>query len=195
MQFDDLQKIWDAQRNETLYAINEQALHKRIKSKKQRIERSHRIDTIGLILISIVVSAILLFIKSNSIFNVGATIMLIGIAVYVFVRDRARRQSLKKFDKNILGDLDHSIKNLRAQIRFSKTFWLWYVIPLGIPKLVELLYGEVKYWSVFVLLCGFTLAILLTNWGARVKYQPQLDKLIKLRDNFINGESKSSENQ
>ena len=37
MEFDELKKIWDSQNNEVLYAINEKALHDRIRTKKGRL--------------------------------------------------------------------------------------------------------------------------------------------------------------
>jgi len=192
MQFDDIQKIWDAQRNETLYAINEEALHRRIKSKKRKIERIHRINTIGLILISIIVSSVLLIIKANDIYNAGSAIMLMAIAVYVFLRDRKRKKALKQYKKTMLGDIDHTIKNLKDQIRFAQTFWLWYIIPLGIPKLLELLSGNINYWSITVLLAGFALSILIVTWEVNARFKPQLRRLLKLRENFVNGESISN---
>ena len=36
MEFDELKQVWDSQNNELLYAINEQALHNRILSKKKQ---------------------------------------------------------------------------------------------------------------------------------------------------------------
>ena len=36
MEFEDLQKIWDTQNNKPMYVINEEALHRRILSKKNK---------------------------------------------------------------------------------------------------------------------------------------------------------------
>jgi hypothetical protein len=39
MEFEEMQKIWDSQNNETLYAINEKSLHNSIKQKGRNINK------------------------------------------------------------------------------------------------------------------------------------------------------------
>ena len=38
-EFEDIQKIWDSQKQETLYAIDESSLHHRIRRKEQQSNR------------------------------------------------------------------------------------------------------------------------------------------------------------
>ena len=55
MEFDEIKKIWDEQNNQTMYAINEDTLHRRVTSKAKAIGRSADRMEIGIIAITIFV--------------------------------------------------------------------------------------------------------------------------------------------
>jgi Flp pilus assembly protein TadB len=184
MEFDHLQKIWDAQSNQTVYAIDESTLHRRVLVHKRKSERIHRINTYGLVAISVVCSAILLGIKVADVFNIVSSIVLMVIAVYVLIRDHRRKKALQVFDRTMAGELDFAIENIRYQIRFGQTFWLWYVIPLALPKLAEMLSGKINYPSIAVMVVALIASVLVVRWEVNSKYKPKLRQLESLKSSL-----------
>ena len=53
MEFDDMKKIWDSQNNETIYGINEKALHNRIQAKKRKANRITNVSELLLIVTNV----------------------------------------------------------------------------------------------------------------------------------------------
>ena len=52
MEFDELKQVWDSQNNELLYAINEQALHNRILSKKKQAYHITNVSELLMIIVN-----------------------------------------------------------------------------------------------------------------------------------------------
>ncbi|MEL7005828.1 MAG: hypothetical protein AAFN93_24330, partial [Bacteroidota bacterium] len=140
MEFEEMRKIWDTQNNRPLYAINEEALHRSIKSKKNKASRVSNINEIALVAIA-VITAIPLLIKNISTDNLYAfppVIVLLLTGVYVLVGRVKRKKMEKTFDQNIIGDLDQAIANMNFEISRAKTFIWWYILPLLVPSFLNM---------------------------------------------------------
>ena len=53
MEFDEIKKIWDSQNKEYMYAINEQALHNRILTKKNKATRTTDVSELLLMITNV----------------------------------------------------------------------------------------------------------------------------------------------
>ena len=78
MEFEEMKKIWDTQNNEPMYAINEAALHQRIRAKRNRAKWNADFTEVGLVVIAIAVSGFL-FIKNRGGDNLYAFLPAIAI--------------------------------------------------------------------------------------------------------------------
>ena len=165
MEFEELQKIWDTQNNEPLYAINEKALHNRILSKKK--QGLHITNTSELL--SIIVNAgagcfifgVNFFKHSGNIFMYLLSAWMIVCALYLLVSRLHRIKANQKFDRSISGDLNHAISVATYQVRLSQMM-RWNLLPVG-TLIVLGVWGSGKFW----LAVGMVVLFLLTHYASR----------------------------
>ena len=165
MEFEELQKIWDTQNNEPLYAINEKTLHNRILSKKK--QGLHITNTSELL--SIIVNAgagcfifgVNFFKYSGNIFMYLLSAWMIVCALYLLVSRLHRIKANQKFDRSISGDLNHAISVATYQVRLSQMM-RWNLLPVG-TLIVLGVWGSGKFW----LAVGMVVLFLLTHYASR----------------------------
>lgn len=177
-----MKKIWDTQNNEVMYAINEDALHRRIRSRSRRANRITNMNDIGLMVIAICTGLILLLIGEQSLYDYLSAVALLMIALYILA-GRIRRQKLEnQFDRTILGDLEQAINSTGYEIRRAQTFFWWYLLPLGIPTLLNMEQAGVPAWKWLIVPLAFVLSYLLVRWELRRKHLPRKRELQTLRE-------------
>ena len=183
MEFDELQKIWDTQNNKPMYVINEEALHRRIRSKKHKASYASNITELGLVLIAVVTSCYL-FLKhagSGDFFAILPGVALLLTAVYVILSRFRRKQYERQFDQSMLGDLDHAISNVEFEVRRSKTFIWWYIIPIAIPVFLNMYLKEVSLWKWALIIGCFILSYVVVQFGLNRAQLPRKRSLQALR--------------
>lgn len=183
MEFDELKKIWDTQNNKPMYVINEEALHRRIRSKKHKASYASNITEWGLVLIAVVTS-FYLFMKhagSGDFFAILPGVALLLTAVYVILSRFRRKQYERQFDQSMLGDLDHAISNVDFEVRRSKTFIWWYIIPIAIPVFLNMYLKEVSLWKWALIIGCFILSYVVVQFGLNRAQLPRKRSLQALR--------------
>jgi len=131
MELEEMKKIWSEQDNEPMYVINESALRNSITRKKNK---SIRITNISELLCIVVYIGVGLFLITAEMFVLSAWMIIVGLACLV---GRVRRRvGERKFDRSMLGDLEHAVSVANYQVRFSGLM-RWNIIPVG----VLILYG------------------------------------------------------
>ena len=183
MEFDELQKIWDTQNNKPMYVINEEALHRRIRSKKHKASFSSNLTEWGLVLIAVVTS-IYLFMKhagSGDFFAILPGVALLLTAVYVVLSRFRRKRYERQFDQTMLGDLDHAISNVDFEVRRSRTFIWWYIIPIAIPVFLNMYLKDVSLWKWALIIGCFVLSYLVVQFGLNRAQLPRKRSLQALR--------------
>jgi hypothetical protein len=134
MEFEDMKKIWDAQNNQPLYVIDEQALHNRIKSKMNGILRIASMSELSTMIFYLVACGILITLNNlppnANIFMYIEAAWMFGIVVYIMIGRIRRIRASRQFDRTILGDLDHAIALSVYKMRLSRII-LWNLVPMG----------------------------------------------------------------
>jgi len=184
MEFDDIQKIWDEQNNKTMYAINEEALHKRIKSNKKKASFASNLNEIGLVAIAVITSGYL-FLKHADDWNIYAIFPGVAIlltALYVIMARFNRKQREKQFDQTMLGDLDQAIANVEFEIKRAKTFLWWYMIPVAIPVFLNMYMKESSLLKWALVIGLFILSYVVVQFGLNIGQLPKKRALQKLRN-------------
>ncbi|WP_420318314.1 hypothetical protein [Ekhidna sp.] len=187
MEFEEMQKIWSEQKGETMYAINESALHKRIGKKKDAA--SKRINMVE-ILISIIngVVAIILFIDalgdSHNWDFMGAGIMAATVIYIQYFRWK-RIASENKFDRSMIGELDHAISNTNHIVRFSYLMIVGYLAPMSVYLFAKMISqgASLEKWLLIVGL--YLLSFLLIYWERKTCHIPRQRNLIALKRKLI----------
>ncbi len=168
MEFDEMKKIWDAQNNQSLYTIDEKALHNRIQSKMTKIRRFTTVSDWLLILIYLGTGFVLF--RQHPI-NTGVNIFIyleiawmLATVVYLVINHIRRIKAGRRFDRTIHGDLDHAISLANYQLRLSQ-FVGWNLLPMGaIMILSGWEAGKLLKVSIVILL-SYTLAFYVVRKG------------------------------
>jgi hypothetical protein len=191
MEFEQIKKIWDMQNNETLYAINETALHNRILSKKRTA--SH-ISNVSELLILTVSMGTCLFTLGTVVIFPGAGIFMYLLAgwtflttVYVLAIRNRRKKSANRFDRSMLGDLDHAISNASYQVRLSGIM-LWNNLPIGVLVLFGFWEkGKLSIWIAVLMLVFFAFTYYAGGWEHNI-YKKKKRNLEALQGKLKNEE-------
>ncbi len=132
MEFDEMKKIWDAQNNQPLYTIDEEALRGRIQRKKNNF----LVNIVEwLLIISYLACSLLVGVNSftprANIFVSLVAAWMFAIVVYLAVIRIRRIKGGRRFDRSIHGDLDHAIYLISYQMRIARVL-NWNLLPVGV---------------------------------------------------------------
>ena len=171
MEFDELQKIWDAQSNQPLYAINEKALHNRVQSKMNRARLAANVSEILLMIINLGTGSFIFRInflkKPANIFLYVLAAWMFGTFVYILVSRVRRIKGDRRFDRSIRGDLQYAISLAAYQVRLSQLM-RWNNLVLFAFILLSAVEGGKLFWTSVVVLISFTLAWFVGKWEDRI---------------------------
>ncbi|XWW45662.1 hypothetical protein JYG30_23580 [Fibrella sp. USSR17] len=167
MEFDELQKIWDAQTNQPLWAINETALHHRIQAKKNQAFHITRISELLSIIVNAVAGSVVLAVNLTktpaNLAMYGMAAWMFATALYVLVGRIRRLNGQKTFDRTILGELTHAISMATYQVRLSRLL-RWNMLPIVGLSLLGVWQGGKSTWLLFGLIAFFVLAYMASGW-------------------------------
>ena len=167
MEFEELRKIWDAQNNQPLYAINEKAMYNLILSKKKQAHHITNISELLLIFVNlgagIMILALNLFRQSVNISLYVLSAWMLVTALYTLVRRIQRIKGDQQFDRSISGDLSHAISMASYQIHISQIM-RWNIVPIAALTLLGLWEGGKPIWIVVIVLLFFVLTFYAGGW-------------------------------
>lgn len=189
MEFEEIKKIWDKQNREPLYAIDENALHNRIRSKRIGANRLNNLNDFGLIFVAVVTAVILLIIRGETMSDFIISGVLLLIAGYVFISRVGRIKKDQKFDRSMLGELNHALSCIDYEIHRASTFIWWFLIPIAIPITINFMVTGASYLQWLIVAVGYLLAISITQWEMRVRLNPKRRNLETLRLKILNEHS------
>jgi hypothetical protein len=188
MDFEQMQIVWDEQKQQRLYALDLDALHESVRRRGRRIARGVEMMEIGMILISIVLVGIF---AAKSRFELTyrsfTAAVLVAVAAYLIGGRLRRRARERKFEPNLLGDLDLAIAQLDYHIRRIRTFPLWFCVPMFVTVLAGFVskYDGKPTWIWLLVLASFPLAIYVTRLELRC-FLPRKRELEALRAKLKN---------
>ena len=187
MEFEEMQVIWDSQREQKMYAIDVDAMHRKIKRKARKIERSMNLNEIGMMLLCIFVSLESLrepVLEQTDYHNIFGSVVMLCVAGWMLVKRLARLKMRMQFDSTLTGDLDRAIAESKAQLLLYRTFHLWFLLPAASIILVSIIAKSENQNPVVIIgLCfAIALAIVPVHLGIRCSQVPEQRDLQALRD-------------
>lgn len=191
MEFDDMKKIWDEQRQQSMYAIDEEALSKKVIKKKHKasfIANRTEILMIGALLISsAMVWGATIYTQELQLLPLGISGFMVIMAILLY-RKRVKRLSWQNtFDQTILGDLDEAIANAQYQLNVSKWSRNLFFVVAGLT-VVDVF--SIESWWKAVLVSGFFVIVyFLAKWEYRTFYLSQKNELKSMKDKLISLEN------
>ncbi len=157
MEFEELQKIWDSQNNKPLYAIDENALHNRILTKKRQTYHITNVSELLSIIVNLCTGSFVFVINySGSHASIAMYIMaawMLMVSLYALVSRVKRIRGEQQFHRTMKDDLNHAVAMATYQVRLSQLM-RWNIIPIAALCLLGMLEAEKNGW-VFLLTLGF----------------------------------------
>ena len=189
MKFEEIQVIWDSQREQEMYAIDVDAMHRKIKRKARKVERSISFNEISIIVICAFVSLMSLrepVLEQTGYHRIFGSVVMLCVAGWMLMKRLARLKLRSQFDFTLTGDLDRAIAESKAHLLLARTFHLWFVLPAVSIVLVNTMAKSEFSKEVFVRLLGVSLGLVLSialvKLGIRCAQVPEHRNLQALRD-------------
>jgi hypothetical protein len=189
MKFEEIQVIWDSQREQEMYALDVDAMHRKIKRKARKVERSISFNEISIIVICAFVSLMSLrepVLEQTGYHRIFGSVVMLCVAGWMLMKRLARLKLRSQFDFTLTGDLDRAIAESKAHLLLARTFHLWFVLPAVSIVLVNTMAKSEFSKEVFVRLLGVSLGLVLSialvKLGIRCAQVPEHRNLQALRD-------------
>lgn len=188
MEFEEMKKIWDAQKGEALYAIDEKALHNQVIVKKKK--SAQKADKLELTLISSLLFAsgmvwYAIIVKSSyEMAQIIFASLLLFAAVAILISRRKRMRWQDSFENSMLGDLEQGLANASYQVKLSKAVAFLYLTVAGFA--VVSVYHEVTdWWKSALVLLLFTFGYIASRWEHRKFYVGQKKNLLAMKEQLM----------
>jgi hypothetical protein len=170
MEFEELQKIWDTQHNQPLYVINEKALHNRILTKKYQANHIAGFSEWLLMIVNIATGACIFgmnLVQHNWIFMYLLAAWLLGSAIYVLVGRLRRIKVQHRFDRSMLGDLQHALAAAGYQVRLAHIM-RWNALPIALLVLLGFWESSMPVWFALATGLFFILTFYASGWELNI---------------------------
>jgi hypothetical protein len=146
MEFDELKKIWDTQNNKPMYVINEEALHNRVKAKKNSAKKIANWMETMLIGANLFAGSILLYSvvfkgKENETYIYIMMCAMFITPLYLFYKRMQRKKVENRFELTMLGDIDHALSNATYSVVLSRTMQVYFAF-IAILTMMSLIFDK-----------------------------------------------------
>ncbi len=188
MEFEEMQVIWNSQNDEKLYAINEQALHDRIRRKGQSVNRLVGIFEWIMIVANLLVGVVLAveaFYDQESLLYYVLPALYLAYGVFALVRRLTRRKAGERFAPTVLGELDKALWQINFLINQSRTIIVWYLLPIFLVASVYFLLNGKWLWALVLGLVIFPATFAGSRWEVNRYYVPKKRALESLRETLL----------
>ena len=187
-EFEDIQKIWDSQTQETLYAIDERSLHHRIRRKEQQSNRMASGTEFGIMIIVLITFGILVvdaWLDQEGWQSYLAACLFLPSGLFMWWKRENRLKHQHRFDRSMLGDLDHAIANTRYLASLSGTFLLWFILPATLSIIVNNIGRDFPLWKWILVPGSFILSMIVTQVEHRMFHLPRKRRLVAMREKLL----------
>jgi hypothetical protein len=182
MEFEELQKVWLAEKQETVYAIDEKALHNRVSSKKNTILHIANVSELLLIIVNFCAGGFILCVSIRASGNIFLGIMAVWMlltSVYVIVSRTRRLNELPRFDRSMREELQHAVATASYQVRLSLLMRL-NVLPVGVLSILSVWDADKPVWLIVGMSVFFVIVFYLSGWEHNI-YRNKKRELVLLQ--------------
>ena len=181
IKFEEIQKIWNEQKGETMYVINEDALHRSVMYKKNVANKKINNAEILLSIINSITAAILFVIATKGHPLLYATFGLFAATViYIQFFRRKRKKAENNFDRNLIGELDQAISNTNYIIRFNY-FVLVYIVTFALITFPEMIIRRDSWEEWLIVILATFLSLFVVHKEQKACNIPRKKQLLALK--------------
>lgn len=188
MDFEDLKKVWNQQKQETMYVVDQSSLHRMIAKKKNKVIRTAVISEYFIASVNfggaIFVIANGVAHQTMNVYTYILSVIMALLSIYVLAHRYRRRKLASQFDRSMLGDLDFAIENANYQAILSKAV-LFSALPIGGVSLMAVWHNKGFGPAVLGLVLVFAIALWLGGWEHEQIYKARKKQLQKMRNKLV----------
>lgn len=188
MKFEEMKKIWDEQSKEHVYAIDEKRLHQNIEEKKHASSTLVSKIEIMSITVNVLSGGFLIGLtvlgSHANVFTASMAFLMLAAAVYVYFRRRQRLKNENRFDRTMLGDLDHAISNATYQAQLSYSMLINAVI-IGTLLFLNAVAENKSPGVLFLIIVLFAITMYLSRWEHRSWHVARKKRLEAMRAKLV----------
>ncbi|HWB26705.1 MAG TPA: hypothetical protein VG738_14570 [Chitinophagaceae bacterium] len=170
MEFEDLQKIWIAESQQSVYVINEKALHNNIMAKRKSALRITNAREILLIAVNFSAGCFIFIINfrggTTNLFMLIMAAWLLLTSVYVLISHRRRLHQQTQFDCSMRDDLRHAVATATYQVWLSQIM-RFNILPIASLCMAGLLEAGKPAWAAIGVTALFIIAFYIGGWEHR----------------------------
>ncbi len=183
MNFEELQQLWDTQNRKPMYIIDERALHNHILAKKQQAFHIARFTEWLLMLVNFAVSGFIVWTNATSkglVFMYVLAGWLLISTLFVLVARIRRLRDMNKFDRSLLGDLQHALATASYQVRIAQVM-RWNILPMALLILLSFWENGISAWVSIVAMIFFGVAYYASGWENNIykRKKRELEALLR----------------
>ena len=151
MEFEEIQEIWDLQKKQSMYTINERELHSLILTKKKQAARLANATEFMQIIVNTGAAA---FVFEQNYFSLKSKFFLylmaawmLATAVFILAGRFRRIKRGKNFDQSMRGSLEQAIADATYKVRISQLM-RWNIIIIAIIIVLGMFEGGQPIWII-----------------------------------------------
>ncbi len=169
MEFDELKKIWDTQNNEPLYVINEEALHNRVRAKKNAAAKKANWMEVILIGANLLAGTMLLWAvlfkgKEQETFIYIMMPLMLLVPFFLIYKRMKRKKSENNYAHTMLGDIEHALSNAAYTVTLSRTSQ-FYFFGIALLTMLSLIFDkDASLVSIIIISLFFVFALYASRW-------------------------------
>ena len=178
MEFDELKKIWDTQKEEYVFTLNQSALHNHVVAKQNQGLHITNISEWLMIAVNMLIPLYIIATMVSGEINLAMMIMsgwMLLTAAFVINGRYKRLKGGSTFGRTLKGDLQFAIDVARYQVRLA-ALGRWNIVPIGLLSVTALIEAGKPLWIAAVLAIFLLLANYAAGWESNL-YKTRLQQL------------------
>ncbi|MFZ1809379.1 MAG: hypothetical protein WAU36_19255 [Cyclobacteriaceae bacterium] len=188
MKFEDMKKIWDKQDQQHKYVIDEKKLHESIQQKKRKSSRFvSKVEWILIFANGIAGGTIVAmnFIeKRGDIYANALGLVMLAAGIYIYTRRLHRLKHENRFDRTMLGDLDHAISNATYRARLSYGMLIYFLVVAALT-LGNAIHEDKSWLKIGLIVVFFVITWFLGRWEYKAWHLANKKRLMAMRDKLM----------
>ena len=185
IEFEKMQKVWNEQKGETMYVINEATLHDTVMRKKDAASRRiNRVEiSIGLINAVVTIILFVIAIRGHPLIFPSFGIMAASVIYILYFRWK-RKKAEDTFDRSVLGELDHAISNTSYIISFNY-FILVYAVAFAIVNMTQMIIRRDSVLEWLIITSALVLSFFIVQREQKLCNLPRKKQLLALKKKLM----------
>lgn len=190
MDLEQMQVVWDAQKEQRMYVLDDHALHAGIKRRARCLGQLVGMFEFMMVTVTCGMAAFFAIkplVLGRDYYKVGGAGLLFLVGAYLFVGILRRRRREQRFDNSLRGDLDKAIWRIDYQTQRLKTIQWWFILPLSLLIVANMVmkFETKPLWMWLVFLAAMWVSYLGAAVELRWAYLPKKRELESIREKLM----------